>query len=230
MINSKQKGISPKKIQVQSDEPGEYRHLPKYICYKAALLREKRMVVRLLTGTICIFIAYFIHSRLEISQLHDRLRSKEYILAPGLTNFVTVHPNLVPDSYVSHSVNDFISTFGNVSRGTIYEQFDGLKRYMTNDLRVRFDNATRKWIGQVNKEELSQIVKVLEKHITTDEGGNYRVVASIRASLYSGSEYLGTEDQVIKMTLRLVAPEMPKRWFLEITDFSWSKGSDIENQ
>lgn len=231
MINSKNKGVSAKKLQIpKEDSRQSYRNLPKYISYKAALLREKQVLIRLLIASLVLFSFYFIQSRFEISRLHEQLRKKEYILAPGVQNFVTVNPQTIPDSYVNQAVSDFISSFGNISRDTIHEQYQGLKRYMNHELRVRFDHEIRKWVAQTTDEDLAQIIKIAEKQITTDEQGHYLVRAQVKAKLFSSGEYLGSEEQVIGMKLVLVPPSASKRWFLEIQEFSWSKANEINNQ
>lgn len=231
MINSKDKSFSKSEIRTPikgGDE--EYRSLPKYICYKAALLRERRMLEKLLMASLAVFVVYFIQSRIEISELHEQLRKKEYILAPGVQNFVTVNPQTIPDSYINQAVSDFVSSFGNISRNTIHEQFLGLKRYMSPELQIRFDREIHKWVQQTENEDLAQIVSLAEKQINTDEKGNYLVQAQVKARLFSSGEYLGSEDQIIRMQLRLVPPDASKRWFLEITEFSWSKATEINNQ
>ena len=68
-------GPKDKKFQKQaSDPPAEsstketFRNLPKYIAYRAALIREK-MILTYLVGVISgLFAIYFVISRVEISK------------------------------------------------------------------------------------------------------------------------------------------------------------------
>ncbi len=58
--------------------------LPKFICYKAALLREKLFLQTILALVTGAFIVFFVASRIEVTGLYSKLRSKEFILAPGV--------------------------------------------------------------------------------------------------------------------------------------------------
>ena len=199
------------------------RHLPKYIVYRAALLREK-LILTYLVGTISgLFGIYFVISRVEVSTLYDKLRVKEYILAPGVLDFTTATPQSVPDSYVSDAVNEFLSTLGNVNATNIDEQYSSLIRFMSDPLKIQFEADARDWIAQVKTEDLAQIFKIKNKDIVSNQQGLYRVTAFVKADFYAEAQYLGGEDQVVEMKLKLVPPERGIRWYLQIIEINWSK-------
>ena len=117
MIGPKEKGFEkaisdPPEVQTSKEH---LKHLPKYIAYRAALLREKLLLTYLIAGISGLFLTYFVVSRIEVSSLYDKLRVKEYILAPGVLDFTTATPQSVPDSYVNDAVSDFLSTLGNIN-------------------------------------------------------------------------------------------------------------------
>jgi len=64
---------------------------------------------------------------------------------------------------------------------------------------------------------------VNQKEVKTDDKGNYRVTAIARAEFYSQNNFLGHEDQVIEMELKLVPPESGRRWYLQISKLGWNK-------
>ncbi|PIP90398.1 MAG: hypothetical protein COW79_07685 [Bdellovibrionales bacterium CG22_combo_CG10-13_8_21_14_all_38_13] len=233
MIGPKEKGIE--KEQVESAVQGIYagvdlKVLPKYLCYKASLLREKMTLKSIIALVLTLFLFQYCTGRMEVMSLHKKLREKEYILAPGVQDFTTASPQAVPDSYVNDAVNDFLSDLGNVSANNIDEQYNTLKRFMSDKLKVAFDLEASSWMEQVKTEGISQISTVIAKEIKTDNDGNYHVVATTRAEFYANQQYLGHEDQVIEMTMKLSPPERGRRWYLELTSLNWGKAETFKTK
>lgn len=223
-------GPKEKNIKKQSNSPAknnnskmEFRNLPKYICYRAALLREKLILTYLIAILSALLIAQFTISRMEIASLYKQLRVKEYILAPGVLDFTTATPQSVPDSYINDAVNDFLSTLGNINSSIITEQYTSLKRFMSPELKIQFTADAREWIHQIKQEDLAQIFRIKSKKIVSNSDGYYSITAFVRADFYASGQSLGFEDQVIEMTIKLVPPDREKRWYLQITSLSWSK-------
>ena len=232
MIHAKDKGIVPKDLAIPPEIPkkSELSYLPKYICYKAALLREKLVLSYVVAVLSLLFIVYFVISRIEISHLHDQLRAKEYILAPGVLDFTPASPQAIPDSYVHDAATDFISSLGNINASNIEEEYSGLKRFMSDTFKIQFEVETKPWITQVQHEDLAQIINIERNEIMSDQKGAYRATAFVRADFYAAGQYIGHENQVIEMDLTLVPPERGKRWFLQITNLNWSKLENFKNR
>lgn len=214
----------------ESVEPQEFRQLPKYIAYRAALLREKLVMSYFVVIISALFASYFVISRIEISALYKQLRAKEYILAPGVLDFTTATPQSVPDSYVNEAVGDFLSTLGNVNVSNVEEQYTSLKRFMSPEFKIQFTADAKEWLQQIKREDLAQIFRIKQKKISFDSKGNYAVTAFVRADFYAASQYLGHEDQVVTMKLKLIPPERNIRWYLQITSLSWSKLKDFNTR
>ena len=233
MIGPKEKGV--KKEQIETPPQGSYQGidlkiLPKYLCFKAALIKEKMTLKTVIALVLTLFVCHYGTSRMEISSLHHKLREKEYILAPGVLDFTTASLQAVPDSYVNDAVTDFLSDLGNVSANNIDEQYNTLKRFMSNKLKIAFEMETTSWIEQVKTEGISQILTVIDKEIKADNDENYKVVATARAEFYASQQYLGHEDQVIEMTMKLSPPEKGRRWYLELTSLSWGKAETFKTK
>lgn len=223
MIGAMEKGIEAAKVAKVPDgvyDGVDLKTLPKYICFKAALLRQKATLTVSLLGLGGLFFLYFALSRYEISGLYDRLRTKEYILAPGVLDFTTAAPQTVSDTYVAQAAMEFISQFGNVSPASIDEQYERLGSNMSPELAVRFRAESQDWKTKVKQENISEICAVTSRQIASDERGNYRVVAMVKTSSFVGSESLGAREEVVEMLMHLVPPKDGKRWFLEITSLS----------
>ena len=233
ILGPKEKGI--KKEQIKAPPKGTYqgidlKSLPKFICFKGALIKEKMTLKTVLALILTLFTCHYCSSRLEISSLHKKLREKEYILAPGVLDFTTASPQSVPDSYVNDAVTDFLSNLGNISSSNVDEQYSLLKRFMSDKLKIAFEMETANWIEQIKMEGISQILTVLNKEIKTDNDGNYKVIANARAEFYANRHYLGHEDQVIEMTMRLSPPERGRRWYLELTSLNWQKANTFRTR
>ena len=233
MVGPIEKGFH--KAALESPPQGSYEGidlsiLPKYISYKAALLREKMTLYYILTAISLLFVSHYLVSRIEIFSLYGRLREKEYILAPGVLDFTKASPHIVPDSYIHDASMDFLSSLGNISAANVDEQYASLKRFMSHDLKIQFDMDTFDWIEQVKTDNISQILKVTDVEIISNSGGAYKVTALGRVDFYADQQYLGHEDQVIQMVLKLVPPESGKRWYLQITFLSWEKAETFQTR
>lgn len=233
MIGPIEKGFEKAKLELPPQgvyEDVDLKVLPKYISYKAALLKEKLTLKYVLGIVIVLFSVQFLSSKLEISRLHKNLREKEYILAPGVLDFTTASPQSIPDGYVDDASMEFISLLGNVNKTTIVEQYKILKRFMSRELQIKFEMEVSSWMDQVKTEDISQTISILEKEIISNQKGAYKVTAIMKADFYANHQYLGHEDQVIEMVLTLTPPESGKRWYLQITTLSWSKAETYKTK
>lgn len=238
MIGAMEKGIEA--AQVSTPPVGSYEGvdltvMPKYLCFKAALLKEKLLLKNLILLLIGMFAVYFFVSRHEIGSLYTQLREKEYILAPGVVDFTPASPQTVTDGYVENAVMSFLRTLGNTNPVNISEQYTELSQYMSHDLKVRFDMETADWIDTVKLENISEVLKVTDKEIRSDESGHYKVIAITTRERYANNEYLGKTDEVIEMVMSLIPPKQGKKWFLQInsltrTDANSFRGKEIQSK
>ncbi|MGE4233053.1 MAG: TraE/TraK family type IV conjugative transfer system protein [Bacteriovoracia bacterium] len=200
----------------------DLRVLPKFICFKAALLKSRMTLQHVLLGVAVLFVGSEIAHSLRTSSLEKLLRKKEFILAPGVMDFTTAAPDSVSDNYVMDAANDFLSQFGNVNPTNIEEQYRGLERFMSPQLKMKFQIETKSLVDQIKEDDISQVLTVTHKDFVSNEKGSYKVVAFARADLYSAGEFLGYEDRVVEMVLALVPPDSGMRWYLQIQELKWS--------
>ena len=220
LIGPMEKGIEAAKLQAPPShvvEGVDLKVLPKFICYKAALLREKLSLQFALALVVGAFLILFISSRIEVSTLYSKLRSKEYILAPGVQDFTPVSPQMVPESHVFNAAMDFLQMFGTYSAPNITEQYSRLSENMSPELKVQFELEAQSWKAKVKDENISQILSVMEKEVRSNNNGFYQITAICKKDTYANGEHLGSNDVVVEMILRLIPPQAGKRWFLEIT-------------
>lgn len=225
MIGPKEKKMpqTNTKPEISNDSLLNLRALPKYICYKAALIREKLLLKQILGATIIVFAAHVLITRWELIELQKKLREKEYILAPGVTAFTPASALTVTDSYVSEAVDSFLNTLGNVNPHNIDDQIRALSNHMDPRLKVKFQAEVVDWIKEVKSDDISQILSIVQKEVKSNDSGYYEVSAVGKAEYYSNHSYIGGDEQNISMRLKLVPPSTDKRWFLQIVDLSWQK-------
>jgi hypothetical protein len=223
MIGPIEKGIEAARVEKPRDgtyEGVDLRTLPKYICFRAALLQNKLTLQYIILILVSALLVHFIASRQEVYSLYGKLRQKEYILAPGVMDFTPASPQSVPDSYVSSAVVDFLGQLGNVTAGNIDEQYTSLADFMNPQLKVKFLAEAASWKAKVKAEGISELLTIREKEIRTKGDGYYRVVALARRDTYINNEYLGNAEEAIEMILQLVPPKSGKRWYLQIDSLS----------
>lgn len=233
MIGSMEKGIEAAQLTappVGTFEGVDLSVMPKYICFKAALLKEKVLLKNIILLLVGVFSVYFLISRNEISGLYTKLREKEFILAPGVLDFTPASPQSVTDGYVDNAVMSFVRTIGNTNPVNIDEQYADIASYMSHDLKVRFEMETSDWVDTVKLENISEVLKVTDKEIISDEKGNYKVVAIVVRERYANNEYLGKTDEVIEMLIKLVPPKQGKRWFLQITSLTRTEANSFRGR
>lgn len=223
MVGAMEKGIEAARLQAPPQgvyEGVDLRVLPKYICFKAALLRE-RMTLQFMVAIVLVASGtHFILSRYEISGLYNQLREKEYILAPGVQDFIPAAPQTVPERHVIAAASEYLGQFGNINSVNIDDQYERLSESMTPQLRAQFLAEGETWKAKVKADNLTEVMAVIDKTIESDEKGNYRVVASVRTDSFVNNEHIGYRDEVVEMTMSLVPPEAGKRWYLQITSLS----------
>ena len=219
VIGPMEKGFAAARLQTPPAhivDGVDLRVLPKYICYRAALMREKLSLQYALALVSVGFVALFLTSRIEVSHLNTKLREKEFILAPGVLDFTPVAPQSVPESHIQNAAMDFLQTFGTFAPANIAEQYARLADSMNPELRVQFEMESSSWVARVKTEAIAQILSITQKEIRTNQDGYYQVTAVGRKDTYANNEHLGSTDIVIEMVLRLVPPKAGKRWYLEI--------------
>ncbi len=228
MIHPMQKGVEL--ARVQTPDPSiigdlDLRTLPKYICYKAALQKEKTTYQTICLVLLTLLASLFLYSRYEAYQYTSNLRKKEYILAPGTFDFTPVRAHRVSDKYVQQTVSEYLILLGNITSDAVEEQYTNLGRYMSKDLAARFGAESKEWIEKVKKENITETLQVSTKAVESDGEGKYRVSVQARRSIFSNNEFLSSEDELIEMQLKLVQPasEKKRNWYLEIVGLSRKK-------
>lgn len=219
MIGAMEKGMQAAQVVAPpkgSFEGVDLKVLPKYISFRAAMLRNQLTHQYIILILSVLFVVYYISSRIEIYSLYGKLRTKEYILAPGVMDFTPASAQTVPDSYVADAVTEYIGQLGNVTAGSIDEQYKLLADSMSPQLQAKFLSEAAEFKSKVKSENISELLTITEKEIKGTGDGYYKVTVLAKRETYVNNEYIGHVDEVIEMVLQLVPPKSGRRWFLQI--------------
>lgn len=232
MIGAMEKGVEAARLTAPPQ--GVYEHInlkdmTKFISYKAAKLRETvtlKYVLAIVVGLLCI---EFTVSRIEILGLQQMLREKEYILAPGVSDFTPASAHAVSDSYVEQATTYFIGLLGNVSTNNVESRFEQLSEFMEAKLKARFDMEVSSWVNTMKAEGVTEVFDYDPSNleVIADGKGFYKATVVGRRERWSSGEYLGHTDEVIELVMQLVPPAQGKQWFLQINELSRSEASSF---
>lgn len=232
MLTAMDKGI--KAAEVATPPVGvhggvDLRILPKFITFKAAMLKSQMTQQFVIAVGVGLLVSSFAISRFEIAKLETKLREKEYILAPGVLDFTTASAQSVPDRYPIDAAMTFAHWLGDVNATNIDEQFSRLMKFMSPSLRVQFESESREWRDTVKSENISEIVRITDHQVKGTEDGRYQAVLLSTRERYANGESLGRADETITISMQLVPPERGKEWFLQITSLK-RQNAQAQNQ
>lgn len=221
LVGALEKGFQKAKLaKANAAADFDLSAVPNYVAYKAALIREKLLLQYVCMGLAALLAVVYVSGRFEVSDLATSLRTKEFILAPGVSDFIPVAPRSVPDSYVQHAVSDFVLTLGNTTPTNIEERFAQLATLMSPALQVQFAAESPEWVAKARAENVSELTTMLDRRIESDDQGRFKATVSTKTETFIGGEAIGYRNEVIEMGMRLVPPDAGRRWYLEITSLT----------
>lgn len=218
MIDPIKKGAERAKVEVPpigAYEGVALSTLPKYVSYKAALLKEKALWQNISIVLLLCLIAVMLVNQNQITKLTKMYREKEYIVLP---DYIPVSPHTISDDYVREAVSHFISLLGNVNSKSIDKQYMELAENMELSMRRRFEEQSVEWVNYVKSEKITEVFNCSKEEIYSHNNGKYDVTAVCKKETYINHEYIGSVDEVVEMSLKLIPPKRQKRWVLHITD------------
>jgi len=199
----------------------DLRVIPKYVSYRAALLREKMGMQFLLGLTAFLWIATFLIQSNRLDYWQTRFREKEFILVPSnIVGHTPAVPQDVPKSYVGNAATYFVELLGNTTPSDIEEHYERFGSYMSAELRGKFLSETARWRATAKAEGIYEQVETTQKSWESDGKGGFDVTFAIRRDRRVSGEFMGSTPEIIKMKLQLVPPSQEREWIFEIKEFS----------
>ena len=199
----------------------DLRVIPKYVSYRAALLREKAGMQFLLGLAGLLWLSTFLIQSNRIDYWQTKYREKEFILVPSnIVGHTPAVPQDVPKSYVGNAATYFVELLGNTTPSDIEEHYDRFSSYMSSELRGKFLSETARWRATAKAEGIYEQVEVTQKSWESDGKGGFEVTFAIRRDRRVSGEFMGSTPEIIKMKLQLVPPSQEREWIFEIREFS----------
>ncbi len=233
MVGALEKGIEAARLSTPPQgtfEGVDLRVLPKYISFRAALLHNQLTLQYIILFLSAVLLGSFISNSVEVHGLYEKLRTKEYILAPGVSDFTPASAQSVPDGYVKDASAEYLALLGNFTAGNIEEQYRMISESMSPQLKVKFLAEADSFKSKVKVENISETLTITDKEIRATGDGYYQVTALARKDAYANNEYLGHTDEAVEMVLQLMPPKSGKRWFLQINSLSRQKAETFKTR
>ncbi len=199
----------------------DLRAIPKFVSYRAALLREKHGLHFILGLVVFLWTSTFLIQSNRIDYWQSKFREKEFILVPStIVGHTPAVPQTVPKSYVENAVSFFIELLGNTTPSNIQEHYERFSNYMSPELRTQFLAETVNWRETARTENIYEQVEITQNERLGDGKGGFDVTVALRRDRRVGGDFMGSSPEIIKMRLQLVPPQGEKEWIFEIKEFS----------
>ena len=180
------------------------------------VLFEQRLLLGLITLAAVSVTAF---DRITIYRLETQLREKEYILAPGLTDFARVRPGVISSEYVKEFSESLASSLGNFSAREVEERYRTLEKYLANDFRIQFREDTTKQLKLLASNDVAEMFVPQHTEVKEQENGFIASVFGQHIRYVAGLKVFEGRH-VILFTLKGVAPQANRPWALEVQNIA----------
>lgn len=185
---------------------------------------------RILLITITLFaLALIITDRVTIHKLEMKLREKEYILAPGVTNFARVSPGIISKDYVKEFAETIAHTLGSFSAKQVEQRYSELEKYFASDFRIKFREKTKKDLSLLASNDIAEMFEIRSTEVREIADGFKAFVFGSQTRYVSGLKVF-EGSHVIAFTLKGIAPSATTPWALQILDISRLSEDEFHKQ
>jgi hypothetical protein len=185
---------------------------------------------RILLILICLTSGGIISvDKIRISKLEHKLGQKEFILAPGVTDFVSVRPQIIPEAYVKEFSNFFAKSLGSFVGKEVAGQYQNLEKYLSPDFRVRFKASIVTTLKEFESNDVSELFSPTKVDISESTvGGTDGFAVTVTGSLirFVSGLKVSTESHVVSLDLKAVAPTSHTPWALQVDSFTRQSEQD----
>lgn len=180
-----------------------------------ALFEQRLLLVIISLVSLVIIIT----DRVSIHNLETKLRDKEYILAPGLTDFAKVIPGIISKDYVKEFAESIAVSLGSFSANEVEKHYKELEKYLSSDFRIKFREKTKKDLSLLASNDLAEMFSVKSTEVKETKLGFQASVIGTQTRYVSGLKvYEGSHAIVFE--LKGVVPSSNTPWALVIQDIS----------
>jgi hypothetical protein len=190
-----------------------------------ALFEQRILLLSLAVSALVLVVS----DRITIHDLESKLREKEYILAPGLTDFAKVTPGIISKDYVKEFAESIAVSLGSFSASEVERRYKDLEKYLAGDFRIKFREKTKKDLSLFATNDIAETFSVKTTEILESKIGFEANVFGTQTRYVSGLKVFESAH-VITFSLKAVAPSANSPWALEIQDISRLSEDEFRKQ
>lgn len=234
--------LSRKKIngeqQLEMEESLRKNTLPTHISMSSFynLKIKNKNIQMIFVFSICLFTVIMQELRFnsKLYQVASDMKNREFLLVPGIPDYMKVRPGEMPTVNVLGFSDWFISQYMNFYYGDIDVKYVQLEDYMTPQYREQFKIFTNKEIKEVKDLSVSQVYQfepAKEAKRNTDKNGStyYTVTYIGKTVRYTNDELLPpSEPQVVVLKFKTAKIDTTKIWTFEVVNMSVMKKSEYD--
>jgi len=196
--------------------------LPPFLAAKAVYNDRLRMAKAFSVGVVLVSAGIVTLQELRFRGSLERALNKEFLIVPGVVDFMKVRPNLVPDNVVFYFAEYISEQIGTFSFQNVEDKYPRIAEFMTPQLREMFLAEMRKNLKLYREVAVSEIFnpKPAEgfKQVK-DSAGNpyYHVDIHGIVDKYSNDQKIDSRSEVVSLEFRTTRILPDKPWFFEVT-------------
>lgn len=177
-----------------------------------ALFEQRILLV--VVGTLA--TALLISNQFTINDLQRQLRNKEYILAPGLTDFARVTPGIIAKEYVAEFAESLAAQLGNFTSKEVMDRYDSIEKYLASDFRIKFKEEITKELKLLASKDIAEMFVTSQSKVSESESGFQAAIFGNQFRYISGLKVFNG-SHVFVFDLAPTAPRPGSPWALEVT-------------
>lgn len=227
------KKLSQVSIDLRSQQAIE--DLPPYNQYVAALqgrIKLQRITHRIIFGLLVFFAGIQQYDKYILSQ---KLEHREVFFTPThIPNILKLRANTLSDSLVFEFADWFVTQLGNINFSMIEEKFKTLSKYMSPNLRSKFNREMRSkielWkVRRVDQEITHEPITKFERR-TEGRDTYFTVSVWVTNRKYVDGRSQPEEKELVTLVFRTSPIDSEKSWLFEVTDIIRKTPQELEDE
>lgn len=199
-------------------------------------LKTKNIQLIFVTA-ICLSIVIIqeFRSSSKLFQVANEMKNREFLLIPGVPNYMKVRPGEMPTVNILGFSDWFVAQYMNFYYGDIESKYTQIEDYMSPQYREQFKLFTKKEIKDVKDLAVTQVYQAPPakeaKRATENNGITYYTVTYIGNTIrYTNDQALPpSEPQVVILKFKTSRVDTTKMWLFEVENMLVMKKSEYDS-
>jgi hypothetical protein len=197
-------------------------NLPPFLAAKAVYNDRLRISKVFCVGVVLLCGSIVTLQELRFRGALESALTKEFLIVPGVVDFMRVRPGIVPENVVFYFAEFIAEQIGTFSFQTVEDKYARVSEFMTPQLRETFLAEMRKNMKLYKEVSVTEIFNprpATKFKQMKDEGGNPYYLINIEGTLerFSNDQRIEARNEVISLSFRTTRILPDKPWFFELT-------------